>query len=65
MGRGLSDTLCLYYGVRIKSERGAGRTLGQDGPSAKIWLISINALEQLRQERMQRVSTENEIKIKI
>ena len=30
-----------FKGVGIKSERGAGRPLGQDGPSAKIWLIAI------------------------
>ena len=34
-------------------------------PSAKICLTAINALRQLRQDRIQRVSTENETKIKI
>ena len=54
-----------FKGVRIKPERGAGRLLRQDGPSAKIWLIAINALRQPRQDKMQRVSTESEIKINI
>ena len=47
------------------SERGAGRPLGQNGLSAKIWLIAINALRQPSQDRMQRVPTESRTKIKI
>ena len=35
-----------FKGVRIKSERGAGRPLGQDGPSAKILPIAINETRQ-------------------
>ena len=50
--------------VRIKSEGGVGRPLGQDGPSAKIWLTVMNALRLPRQDGMQRV-TESETKIKI
>ena len=38
-----------FKGVRIKSEPGAGRLLGQGGLSAKIWLIAINVLRQTRQ----------------
>ena len=54
-----------FKGIRIKSEGGIGRPLGQDGPSAKIWLTAINALTRPRPDRMQRVSTESETKIKI
>ena len=53
-----------FKGVRIKSESGGGRPLGQDGPSAKIWLTAINALRRQRQDRMQRVFTESETIIK-
>ena len=55
----------IFKGVQIKSERGTGQSLGQDGPSAKIWLIAINALRQRRNDRMQRASTEIETKIEI
>ena len=54
-----------FQEIRNKSERGAGRSLGQYGPSAKIRLITINASRQPKQDRMQRVSTESETKIKI
>ena len=52
-------TEATFEGVRIKSERGAGRTPGQDGLSAKIWLISINALRQPRQDGMQSIPTKS------
>ena len=55
----------IFKGVGIKSEGGAGRSLGQDGPSAKIWLTSINALRRPRPDRMQRVDTESKTKTKI
>ena len=54
-----------FKGVQIKAEGGAGRPLGQDGLSTKIWLSSINALGRRRQGRMQRLSTASETIIKI
>ena len=52
-------------GSESSQKVGAGRRMGQDGPSEKIWLIAIKALRRLIQDRMQRVSTKSETKIKI
>ena len=37
-----------FKGVRISLEGGAGRPLGQDGPSAEIWLTATNAVRRIR-----------------
>ena len=53
-----------FKGVQIKSEGGAGRPLGQDRLSTKIWVTTINALRRQRQDKMQRLCTQSETIIK-